>query len=114
MSPSDDGDDTSFFAGFNINSSVLQAIVNRYADAQYAIDFDSFVGCLIKLEMLFSKSHQTQKQPFVRLILTGMIQQLHAHIKSVSFSPAHPEMFKLLEVGDSGKIELDIQKVWIN
>ncbi|KAM3606381.1 uncharacterized protein V6R79_015119 [Siganus canaliculatus] len=40
-------------AGFNINSAVLQAVVSRYADAQYAIDFDSFVGCLIKLEMLF-------------------------------------------------------------
>ncbi|KAM9344836.1 calpain-2 catalytic subunit-like [Symphorus nematophorus] len=40
-------------AGFNINSGVLQAIISRYADAQYAIDFDSFVGCLIKLEMLF-------------------------------------------------------------
>ncbi|XP_039994843.1 calpain-2 catalytic subunit-like [Xiphias gladius] len=40
-------------AGFHVNSAVLQAIVSRYADAQYAIDFDSFVGCLIKLEMLF-------------------------------------------------------------
>ncbi|XP_034465690.1 calpain-2 catalytic subunit-like [Hippoglossus hippoglossus] len=40
-------------AGFHINSAVLQAIVNRYTDAQYAIDFDSFVACLIKLEMLF-------------------------------------------------------------
>lgn len=52
-----------FFAltGFHVNSAVLQAIVNRYADAQYAIDFDSFVGCLIKLEMLFSKYQQTQQ-----------------------------------------------------
>ncbi|KAF7657386.1 hypothetical protein LDENG_00028100 [Lucifuga dentata] len=40
-------------AGFHVNSAVLQALVGRYADAQYAIDFDSFVGCLIKLEMLF-------------------------------------------------------------
>ncbi|KAM8859486.1 calpain-1 catalytic subunit-like [Spinachia spinachia] len=40
-------------AGFHVNSNVLQSIVNRYADAEYAIDFDSFVGCLIKLEMLF-------------------------------------------------------------
>ncbi|XP_054654898.1 calpain-8 isoform X2 [Dunckerocampus dactyliophorus] len=40
-------------AGFHINSAVLQAIVCRYADARYAIDFDSFVGCLIKVEMLF-------------------------------------------------------------
>ena len=41
--------------GFQVNSAVLQAIVSRYSDAQYAIDFDCFVGCLIKLEMLFSK-----------------------------------------------------------
>lgn len=46
-------------AGFHVNSAVLQAIVSRYADAQYAIDFDSFVGCLIKLEMLFSAYQQT-------------------------------------------------------
>ncbi|XP_054885419.1 calpain-8 isoform X2 [Poeciliopsis prolifica] len=60
-------------AGFHVNSAVLQAIVNRYADAQFAIDFDSFVSCLIKLEMLF-------------------------------------KMFKSLERGDSGKIELNIQQ----
>ncbi|KAK7901426.1 hypothetical protein WMY93_018195 [Mugilogobius chulae] len=42
-------------AGLQVNSAVLQVIVSRYADAQFAIDFDSFVGCLIKLEMLFSK-----------------------------------------------------------
>uniref|UniRef100_A0AAV2JPS7 calpain-2 n=1 Tax=Knipowitschia caucasica TaxID=637954 RepID=A0AAV2JPS7_KNICA len=40
-------------AGFHVNSAVLQVIVSRYADAQFAIDFDNFVGCLIKLEMLF-------------------------------------------------------------
>ncbi|CAK6951724.1 calpain-2 catalytic subunit-like [Scomber scombrus] len=40
-------------AGFKVNAAVLQAIVSRYADTQYAIDFDSFVGCLIKVEMLF-------------------------------------------------------------
>uniref|UniRef100_A0A8C9ZV78 Calpain catalytic domain-containing protein n=1 Tax=Sander lucioperca TaxID=283035 RepID=A0A8C9ZV78_SANLU len=39
--------------GFQVNSAVLQSIVSRYSDAQYVIDFDSFVGCLIKLEMLF-------------------------------------------------------------
>lgn len=51
-------------SGFHVNSAVLQTIVSRYADAQYAIDFDSFVGCLIKLEMLFSKSQQTQQYHF--------------------------------------------------
>uniref|UniRef100_H2M8N5 calpain-2 n=1 Tax=Oryzias latipes TaxID=8090 RepID=H2M8N5_ORYLA len=64
-----------FKAGFQINGSVLQAIVNRYADAQYAIDFDSFVSCLVKLEMLF-------------------------------------KMFKALDRGGSGKIELNMQQ-WL-
>ncbi|XP_061084276.1 calpain-2 catalytic subunit-like isoform X1 [Conger conger] len=40
-------------AGFQMNSDILQVIVCRYADAEYAIDFDSFVSCLIRLEMLF-------------------------------------------------------------
>uniref|UniRef100_A0A8C9ZJT6 Calpain catalytic domain-containing protein n=1 Tax=Sander lucioperca TaxID=283035 RepID=A0A8C9ZJT6_SANLU len=44
--------------GFQVNSAVLQSIVSRYSDAQYVIDFDCFVGCLIKLEMLFSKCPQ--------------------------------------------------------
>ncbi|KAJ8248614.1 hypothetical protein GJAV_G00243890 [Gymnothorax javanicus] len=40
-------------AGFQVNSEVLQLLVGRYADAEYAIDFDCFVACLIRLEMLF-------------------------------------------------------------
>uniref|UniRef100_A0A4W5KI48 EF-hand domain-containing protein n=1 Tax=Hucho hucho TaxID=62062 RepID=A0A4W5KI48_9TELE len=43
----------SFSSGFHINSAVLQVIVNRYASAQYAIDFHGFVDCLIRVEMLF-------------------------------------------------------------
>uniref|UniRef100_A0A4W4HP09 Calpain catalytic domain-containing protein n=1 Tax=Electrophorus electricus TaxID=8005 RepID=A0A4W4HP09_ELEEL len=40
-------------SGFQLNTPVLQVIVSRYADQQSAIDFDCFVGCLIRLEMLF-------------------------------------------------------------
>ncbi|KAK6300186.1 hypothetical protein J4Q44_G00282840 [Coregonus suidteri] len=40
-------------AGFKLNSEVLQLIVSRYANSEYAIDFDCFMGCLIRLEMLF-------------------------------------------------------------
>uniref|UniRef100_A0A8C2G816 Calpain 8 n=1 Tax=Cyprinus carpio TaxID=7962 RepID=A0A8C2G816_CYPCA len=40
-------------AGFQLNNDVLQVIISRYAKQQYAIDFDCFVGCLIRLEMLF-------------------------------------------------------------
>ncbi|KAJ8246193.1 hypothetical protein GJAV_G00264730 [Gymnothorax javanicus] len=40
-------------AGFQVNSKVVEVIVGRYANAQLAIDFDGFVSCLIRLEMLF-------------------------------------------------------------
>ncbi|KAI3352232.1 hypothetical protein L3Q82_005583 [Scortum barcoo] len=40
-------------AGFQVNSAVIQEIVSRYTDTSYAIDFDCFIGCLIRLEMLF-------------------------------------------------------------
>ncbi|XP_043078263.1 calpain-2 catalytic subunit-like [Puntigrus tetrazona] len=40
-------------AGFQLNNEVLQVIISHYANQQYSIDFDSFVGCLIHLEMLF-------------------------------------------------------------
>uniref|UniRef100_A0A8D0A983 Calpain 8 n=1 Tax=Sander lucioperca TaxID=283035 RepID=A0A8D0A983_SANLU len=46
-------------AGFQVNSSVIHEIVNRYADTSFAIDFDCFVGCLIRLELLFSESQRT-------------------------------------------------------
>uniref|UniRef100_A0A8C1SSF7 Calpain 8 n=1 Tax=Cyprinus carpio TaxID=7962 RepID=A0A8C1SSF7_CYPCA len=44
-----------FSTGFQLNNEVLEVIISRYANQQYAIDFDCFVGCLIRLEMLFSK-----------------------------------------------------------
>uniref|UniRef100_A0AAQ5Z8P6 Calpain 8 n=1 Tax=Amphiprion ocellaris TaxID=80972 RepID=A0AAQ5Z8P6_AMPOC len=43
-------------AGFQVNSAVIQEIVGRYADSSFSIDFDCFIGCLIRLEMLFSES----------------------------------------------------------
>uniref|UniRef100_A0A8C2II41 Calpain 8 n=1 Tax=Cyprinus carpio TaxID=7962 RepID=A0A8C2II41_CYPCA len=42
-----------FSTGFQLNNEVLEVIISRYANQQYAIDFDCFVGCLIRLEMLF-------------------------------------------------------------
>ncbi|MGH0147012.1 UNVERIFIED_CONTAM: hypothetical protein FKN15_052865 [Acipenser sinensis] len=41
-------------AGFRLNNSLIQLIVSRYADDRFAIDFDNFVACFIRLEMLFS------------------------------------------------------------
>ncbi|KAM9857046.1 calpain-2 catalytic subunit-like [Aulostomus maculatus] len=58
-------------AGFKVNSNLLQEIVDRYANQYYAIDFDSFVGCLIRLEMLFRMFHtlDTKNQGKIQLDL---------------------------------------------
>ncbi|MCI4393332.1 hypothetical protein PGIGA_G00156190 [Pangasianodon gigas] len=40
-------------AGFQLNTAILEVIVMRYADQQSAIDFDAFVGCVIRMELLF-------------------------------------------------------------
>ncbi|XP_060767389.1 calpain-8 [Neoarius graeffei] len=40
-------------AGFQLNTPILEVIVMHYADKQSAIDFDAFVGCIIRLELLF-------------------------------------------------------------
>lgn len=41
-------------AGFNLNNALHQVIVARYSEPSLNIDFDNFVSCLIRLEMLFT------------------------------------------------------------
>ncbi|XP_041839936.1 calpain-2 catalytic subunit-like isoform X2 [Melanotaenia boesemani] len=40
-------------AGFSLNSRLHQVLVARYSEADRTVDFDSFVGCLVRLETMF-------------------------------------------------------------
>uniref|UniRef100_A0A3P9MR01 calpain-2 n=1 Tax=Oryzias latipes TaxID=8090 RepID=A0A3P9MR01_ORYLA len=40
-------------AGFTLNNTIYQLLVARYSDPDMTIDFDNFVACLMKLEMMF-------------------------------------------------------------
>ncbi|XP_072367399.1 calpain-2 catalytic subunit-like [Scyliorhinus torazame] len=40
-------------AGFTLNNTLFQILVARYADTDLLIDFDNFVGSLIRLETMF-------------------------------------------------------------
>ncbi|KAI4891014.1 hypothetical protein NFI96_026721 [Prochilodus magdalenae] len=40
-------------AGFSLNDSLFQLLVARYADTNLTIDFDDFVACLVRLELMF-------------------------------------------------------------
>ncbi|KAK5898599.1 hypothetical protein CesoFtcFv8_008160 [Champsocephalus esox] len=39
-------------AGLQVNSVLLQQIVSRFSDQSFSVDFDSFLGCLIRLQLL--------------------------------------------------------------
>uniref|UniRef100_A0A7N6C076 Calpain 2, (m/II) large subunit b n=1 Tax=Anabas testudineus TaxID=64144 RepID=A0A7N6C076_ANATE len=41
-------------AGFTLNNAIHQVLVARYADTDLTIEFDDFVCCLMRLEMMFS------------------------------------------------------------
>uniref|UniRef100_A0AAZ3RLC6 Calpain 2, (m/II) large subunit b n=1 Tax=Oncorhynchus tshawytscha TaxID=74940 RepID=A0AAZ3RLC6_ONCTS len=42
-------------AGFSLNNAIHQILVVRYGEADMTIDFDNFVACIMRLEMMFSK-----------------------------------------------------------
>uniref|UniRef100_A0A672GNI8 Calpain-2 catalytic subunit-like n=1 Tax=Salarias fasciatus TaxID=181472 RepID=A0A672GNI8_SALFA len=42
--------------GFTLNNTIYQLLVARYSDPDMTIDFDNFVCCLMRLEMMFSES----------------------------------------------------------
>uniref|UniRef100_H2ZXK7 Calpain-2 catalytic subunit n=1 Tax=Latimeria chalumnae TaxID=7897 RepID=H2ZXK7_LATCH len=42
-------------AGFTLNNCLQELLVTRYSDQEHIIDFDNFVRCLFRLELMFSK-----------------------------------------------------------
>uniref|UniRef100_A0A8C5BW00 Calpain 2, (m/II) large subunit b n=1 Tax=Gadus morhua TaxID=8049 RepID=A0A8C5BW00_GADMO len=40
-------------AGFTLNNAIYQMLVCRYAEPDMTMDFDNFVACLMRLEMMF-------------------------------------------------------------
>ncbi|KAM6942172.1 calpain-8 [Lycodopsis pacificus] len=49
-------------AGFQVNSSLIHQIVVRFSDQSFSVDFDCFIGCLIRLELLFKMFRTLDKK----------------------------------------------------
>lgn len=45
-----------YLLGFRLNNTIYQQLVARYAEPDMTMDFDNFVACLMRLEMMFRKS----------------------------------------------------------
>lgn len=42
-------------AGFPLNDQLFQLMVRRYSDEQGNMDFDNFIGCLVRLDAMCRK-----------------------------------------------------------
>ncbi|XP_040286510.1 calpain-2 catalytic subunit [Bufo bufo] len=60
-------------AGFKLNSQLHQLLVARFADDDLCIDFDNFVRCLLRLEIMFKifKQMDTENSGVVPLTMTS-------------------------------------------
>uniref|UniRef100_A0A3B3YXW6 Calpain catalytic domain-containing protein n=1 Tax=Poecilia mexicana TaxID=48701 RepID=A0A3B3YXW6_9TELE len=47
---------------FSLNNTIYQQLVARYSDPDMTIDFDNFVACLMRLEMMFSESDDQRRE----------------------------------------------------
>ncbi|KAK5873271.1 hypothetical protein PBY51_018326 [Eleginops maclovinus] len=58
-------------AGLQVNSVLLQQIVSRFSDQTFSVDFDSFLGCLIRLQLLLKmfKTLDVKKEGKIHLDL---------------------------------------------
>ncbi|CAM4655084.1 unnamed protein product [Leuciscus chuanchicus] len=56
-------------AGFCLNNAIFQLLVARYAETDMTLDFDNFVACLMRLEMMFRvfKKLDAHKSGFIEL-----------------------------------------------
>lgn len=44
------------FAGFPLNDQLYKLIVRRYSDEHGDMDFDNFIGCVVRLDSMISES----------------------------------------------------------
>ncbi|MEE6509411.1 hypothetical protein FKM82_025996 [Ascaphus truei] len=62
-------------AGFKLNCQLHVLLVARYADEELSIDFDNFVRCLLRLEIMFKLFRQLDTEK------TGVVPLTEANIK---------------------------------
>ncbi|XP_023254149.1 calpain-1 catalytic subunit-like [Seriola lalandi dorsalis] len=48
-------------AGFSLNNPLHQVLVARYSEPDLTVDFDNFVGCLVRLETMFNTFNTLDK-----------------------------------------------------
>ncbi|CAJ1052753.1 uncharacterized protein LOC115585369 [Xyrichtys novacula] len=56
-------------AGFSLNNALHQVLVARYSEPDLTVDFDNFVGCLIRLETMFDTFNTMEKDQSGRVKL---------------------------------------------
>ncbi|XP_056136772.1 calpain 2, (m/II) large subunit, like [Lampris incognitus] len=63
-------------AGFSLNNALHQVLVARYSEPNLTVDFDNFVGCLVRLETMF-KTFKTLDQEESGSVELNMLEWLN-------------------------------------
>ncbi|XP_030626334.1 calpain 2, (m/II) large subunit, like isoform X2 [Chanos chanos] len=63
-------------AGFSLNNPLHQVLVARYSEPNLTIDFDNFVGCLVRLESMF-KTFKTMDKDESGVVELNLLEWLN-------------------------------------
>uniref|UniRef100_A0A674NHZ3 Calpain small subunit 1 n=1 Tax=Takifugu rubripes TaxID=31033 RepID=A0A674NHZ3_TAKRU len=91
-------------AGFPLNEQLYKMIVRRYSDEHENMDFDNFIGCLVRLDAMCREC----LRPLLSLNATSVPFWLTCACVCVCVCAG---AFKTLDKDNNGSIELDIKEV---
>lgn len=98
-------------AGFPLNDQLFKMIIRRYSDEHGDMDFDNFIGCLVRLDAM-CREYLSPLAPSVwrwrRVFFPVPVAALAWPLTRVCVRAG---AFKTLDKGNSGCIELDIKEV---
>ncbi|KAF3693378.1 Calpain small subunit 2 [Channa argus] len=100
--------------GFPLNDQLYQLISRRYSDENGNMDFDNFIGCLVRLDamcLFTARLKLNANHTLLHLMVIGFpnVGVLSAGMNMYSCSAG---AFKTLDKNNSGSIDLDI-KEWL-
>lgn len=82
-----------------LNNSLLQLICLRFADANYDIDFDDYLTCIVRLENMFSRLKSNR---------AGMLKEVEL---TPFFFLSQPGIFKAMDTSKRGRVRMNVMQV---
>lgn len=60
-------------SGFPLNDQLFNMIIRRYSDENGNMDFDNYIGCLVRLDAMCRKSHMTSPKITIIYLVSSIV-----------------------------------------